>query len=188
MIIQIAGTSGSGKSTVVRGFLKLAEKRGKVEPVTSPNDRVVGYRVRLHRRPPIYVLGVYESPTGGCDASFKRVEEVFEVVRARHAAGEDVRYEGLFVMNHTRGPELATEVGENLIILQLPPPLATCLKSVDARRAERGAGPLQQKHNTEGNHVRARNYCVKMRGAGATVLRVSREEALDQLLELLDVQ
>src|ERR1035437_1150699 len=186
-IITVAGTSGSGKSFVVRKFIDWARKNGRVteefiEGRTSP----IAYTVSLKGKAPIYVLGSYEVPTGGCD-TIHDVADIFDRVKKNHRNCH-VIYEGLFVMNMSRGPKLVSEVGKTrLCVLQLDTPLATCIASIDARRAEKGKDKLEAKTNTVDNYRRARNYCSKMRDAGARVFKVTRDEALPKMLELLEV-
>jgi len=91
----------------------------------------------------------------------------------------------LFVMNMTRGPQLLEEQGVDFAVLQLTTPMATCIASINDRRAERGEGALENKKNTQDNYRRATNYCAAMRESGARVFKVSRDEALPKLLELL---
>ena len=191
MIINVAGTSGSGKTHLIRGFLAWAGKRGIVKPCfTEERKSPIGYDIILPRKQrPVkfvpHVVGAYEDvDSAGCD-TFRDVVWIFDHIRKQHEAGRDVIYEGLFMMNMTRGPQLAAEFGEELCVLQLAVPLSVCLASINARREARGEGPLRNKENTVGNYKRAENYCVKMRGAGARVIRVKREEALPALLEVL---
>ena len=186
-IITIAGTSGSGKSTVVRAFLDWARKSNKVtEEFIDGRTSPIAYTVALKGKAPVYVLGSYEVPTGGCD-TIHDVAEIFDRVKRNHRNCHVV-YEGLFVMNQTRGPKLAAEMGRKLCVLQLDTSLATCITSIDARRAEKGKDKLEAKTNTVDNYRRARNYCSKMRDSGARVFKVSRDEALPKMLELLEVE
>lgn len=132
----------------------------------------------------VFVVGRYDSPTGGCD-TIKEISQVYELLQQQYEARRHVLYEGLFVMNMTRGPQLAAKVGKGLNILQLTTPLSVCIKSIDLRRAERGSPALENLKNTEGNYKRATNYCGIMRDAGARVYKVTRSQALPKLLELL---
>lgn len=185
MIINIAGTSGAGKTYLVRGFIAWAEKRGVVKPCYI-NDRStpIGYDIILPKSKTIHLVGAYEdADTAGCD-TIRDVVWVYDYIREQYGAGKHVVYEGLFMMNMTRGPQLAAEL-ENVTVLQLADPLAVCIGSINKRRELRGEGPLLKKENTVGNFNRANSYCDKMRGAGATIVRVKRVEALDMLVGLL---
>lgn len=191
IIVTIAGTSGSGKSHLMRFFLDWARMNGDVvEEFVEGRVAPIGYLVQL-KRPvqstcAIYVIGGYEVPTGGCD-TIHNIAKIFSSIEKQYALGRHVLYEGLFVMNQIRGSQLAAEVGENLCVLQLTTPLATCFASINERRAERGEGKLETKNNTVDNYRRATNYCAKMRDSGARVFKVDRGTALPRLLNLLAV-
>lgn len=193
-IIQIAGTSGSGKSHLVRAFLEWAAKENGAIPLkefiegrTAP----IGYFVRIRNvlksrgiTKDIYIPGAYDAPTGGCD-TIHNIAQVFDLVKKNYEEGRIVIFEGLFCMNQTRGPQLAGEVGKSFVVLQLTTPLAMCIASINERRAERGEGELVTKKNTIDNYKRAENYSLRMRDGGARVIKVNRNEALDKVLELL---
>lgn len=186
-VIQIAGTSGSGKSHLMRSFMDtLAQKAPWLEEHAQGRVRPIGYTWRGPSGVRLFVPGAYDSPTGGCD-TIKDVTQVFSLVRERYQEGFDVVFEGLFCMNQTRAPQLVASVDHNYHVLYLTTPLATCMASIDSRRAERGVGKLEKKDNTVGNYKRARNFCLSMREAGAKVHKVSRDEGLDKLQEILDV-
>lgn len=189
MIINIAGTSGSGKSHLMRTFLAwVKEHRGKVEEEFGEGRGApIGYQIGLPKLRPIYVVGSYRTPTGGCD-TMHDVQELFSAVREKYEAGFNILYEGLFVMNMTRGPQLAADVGRDFCVLHLTTPLATCMASINSRRAERGKGVLENKENTVSNYKRANSYTARMRDAGARVFKVSRDEGLDKILELLGLE
>ncbi len=187
MIIQIAGTSGSGKTHVVRQLMEAA-KSTHFHFITG-RKTPIGYDIYLPQvRGKIYVLGSYDNPTGGCD-TIKSVKDIYSKIEEQYALGNHVVFEGLFAMNQTRGPALSNRLPlRTITVLLLTTPLATCFASIDVRRAYRGADklPVERTLNTQNNYVRARNYTARMRDAGAAIKRVSREEALPCLLDLLD--
>lgn len=185
-VLNIAGTSGSGKSHLMRSFIDWAMERGKVKEVWSDKEHAMaGYEFAMKRFDrPIHIVGAYDTPTGGCDTARSAVK-IFDIVREQYALGKHVLYEGLFVMNHTRGTQLAAELGEELCIIQLTTPYSVCIASINVRRGARGDGKLLTKDNTRGNYVRAENYCTKMRGAGARVIRVAREKGLETMISVL---
>lgn len=185
MIVQIAGTSGSGKSHLVRSILDFAASEGDCEE-DKAKGKTDGYKLTLPKVPgQTYVLGPYDVPTGGCDTKGSAIE-VYKLLPLIVPQYRHVIFEGLFVMNMTRGPQLAAEYAGDFVVIQLDTPLATCLASVNERRAARGAGKLEDTSNTEDNFRRARNYCAKMRDAGARVIKMNREEALGRVLALLE--
>lgn len=184
MILTIAGTSGSGKSHLMRSFISWAERMApREDEFKEGRTAPLGYAFDLEDKD-VFVVGAYDVPTGGCDG-FSNVSEVFDLVRQKHDEGYHVLYEGLFVMNMTRGPKLASTLGKELVVLQLATPFAVCKASVDQRRALKGKEGLENTTNMEGNYRRATNYCTAMRDAGAKVVRVTRDKALDKMIELL---
>ena len=189
MIVNIAGTSGSGKSHLVRGFISWAEKHGEVKPLyIEDRKEPIGYDVLVHRFRPqtVHIVGAYSTAhSGGCD-NIRDVGWVYDYIRKQYKTKDVVLYEGLFMMNMTKGPQLAAET-EAVTVIQLTAPLSVCIASINLRRAERGEGPLLKKVNTVGNYRRAENYCDKMRAAGASIVRTNRVEALDTLLDTLEL-
>lgn len=168
----------------MRSVLDYARAEGScVED--KDEDKTAGYVLKLPGvKGEVYVLGPYDVPTGGCDTSHSAIE-VFDILPILEPQFHHLLYEGLFVMNMTRGPALAEQYGRDLCILQLTTPLAICISSINSRRAERGAGALTKTKNTQDNYKRATNFCAKMRDAGARVVRVEREEGLETLLKIL---
>lgn len=168
----------------MRSFLKSFDKASVFPQHEKGRELPLWYRVKdSELRRPAALLGHYENPTGGCD-TIKPLEKAFELV---YALGEEhnVLYEGLFCMNHTRGAELAETFGDAMVVLQLTTSLEQCMQSINDRRAARGVGALENKKNTEGNYRRCQRYCSTMHDAGARVIKVSRKDALDALLDLL---
>lgn len=186
MIVNICGTSGAGKSTTIRRLLAYANEP-EVETVYEEGRRApLGYVLHLPEvGREVFLVGAYEVGTGGCD-TIKDVEKVYSLIEAQHDLGRHVVYEGLFVMNMTRGPVMIQRVGkENVAVIRLSTELPECKRSVNERRAVQGKEPMTEWKNTEGNYVRARNFSYKMRDWGAAYKLVTRDEALPTLLELL---
>jgi predicted ABC-type ATPase len=185
MIINIAGTSGAGKSTVVR---KLIEASTLVETITNDQQKEVGRVVNLDGRD-VTIAGRYESwDTGGCD-TVKDVEFWYNFVSVAGHIGWRVVFEGLFVMNHTRGLKLVRDmerVGQAVHIILLTTTLAQCQAAINERRARRGDPPFTGSwRNVEGNIVRANNFASKLKQLGAKVHRCTRDEAYPKLEEIL---
>jgi hypothetical protein len=187
VILQITGTSGAGKSYLIRQFMRAIEHDGVVRPLHIAGRKApIGYDLEIGKLG-YHVVGSYEdADTAGCD-TIRNVGDIFDLVRKRHASYEAVLFEGLFVMNVMRGKKLAEEFRRKMAVMQLMVPLSQCLASIDERRERRGQGRLLSKDNTRGNYQRAENYSTHMRAAGAQVIKVSREVALGKLLEVLKV-
>lgn len=185
-IIQLAGTSGSGKSHCMRSAIDWLKSNLNGPVLVEEREKLLGYLYHQTGQldKDVFVVGRYDSPTGGCD-TIKEISQVYSLIEQQWESRRHVLYEGLFVMNMTRGPQLAAKVGKELNILQLTTPLSVCIKSIDLRRAERDKPALGNLKNTEGNYKRAVNYCGIMRDAGAKVYKVTRSQAFPKMLELL---
>lgn len=187
MIVNISGTSGAGKTTLAKAL--LAQSLRAPEPTrVEGRKRPMGMTFWLPTTErPVHIVGDYEDGllTCGCD-TIKDVELVHRVILEHHEAGEHVVYEGLFVMNHTRGPQLVRAAGKQLTVLLLTTTLVDCIASVNARRAASTGTPKPVNwDNVKINHKRAINFAYKMGGWGAIVHKVDRQEAMPLLLGAL---
>ena len=163
MIINIRGTSGSGKSTLARrvmgaytGCRNRVKQKGRKQPIGYICTRPDGGK-------PLYVLGHYESPCGGCD-TIKTYDEVFQRVRDVHEAGYDVLFEGLLLSTETqRVIELALELPT--LIIGLDVPVDVCLESINTRRRVKkpDAEPVNPK-GTESKHRTNQRAMAKFQG------------------------
>lgn len=191
MIINIAGTNGSGKTYVVRAMLE----RAKLIQVIPGNKlwKEFGRLVELAPGRTIFVLGRYEDKwdTGGAD-TIKDVELIYRLVFEHVSKGEDVVYEGAMAMNHMRGCDMVGKMVRANIpvhVLLLQTTLDECKAGINARRSRRGDPPFNRDWKwIEGNTVRAKNYAFKVKEVGATIHKVTRTEAPIKLIELLRSQ
>lgn len=145
MIVNIRGTSGSGKTTAVRSIMAMGatEKVYADEPSLSGLFQMgrtpVGYRVNIAQFDrPLFVVGSYENTCGGCDAIGTQ-DEICSRVR-RYGQGQHLLMEGLLMSHlYSRYKALAEEMQPIPYIWAfLDTPLEVCLERVVARRAERG--------------------------------------------------
>jgi hypothetical protein len=185
MIIQICGTNGSGKSTIVDKVFDLATDRQDI--IDDNTGKTRGYEMFVGSHP-LVVPGMYHNITArGCDA-IKDMQYNLETVRQAHLGGYHVLFEGIRMMNHTRGLAFFRELGyNNLTLLLLDTPLAECVRSIMARRVATGKDQnrLALSKDIEGTITRSRNYAAKLRMQGARLVKVSRDSALDVVLEAL---
>lgn len=179
MIINIRGTHGSGKSTIVRRVMAaycdckpqhIHGRRRPVGYVCSNGDRAV------------WVIGHYETECGGCD-TLKSVEIAYEYIRTAAASGYHVIFEGLLVGHDVRRcVELRTEYGHDVMVLLLTTPIEECIAVARARRAARGDTRHLNDDNFEKREY-SKNLFERMESGGVTVHLVDREDAAAKCAE-----
>lgn len=179
VVINIRGTSGSGKSSLVREAMKGYRR---VRPVHEPDrKRPIYYVLTDHpARPDLTVLGHYETACGGCDTITEQ-DRIFELARDAVRRGQDVVFEGLLVSaEFRRTAQLGADLKgvADFYVLHLDVPLAECVAGVQSRRTARGdERPLNPK-NTESKHKGTRQTCSRLAAAGVHVEASSREGGL----------
>lgn len=92
IILRIAGTFGSGKTTAMRGFFNYPHT------VLMSGKKIAGYMVDASSAgisEPIFVVGKYDNTCGGTDA-IKTQAEIAEKILKAHPLGH-VLYEGALV-------------------------------------------------------------------------------------------
>lgn len=186
MIIQIRGTSGSGKSTIVRKVMDHYSRQesiymeGRKQPLAynMRGRKGTGYRT--------YILGHYEIPTGGADTLSNKGNEWITNHILEKSQDSHILYEGLMMSGGTKQSFIMYKnVKELLHIIFLNTPLDVCLDSVRQRRLARGnIDPLNPKTTTD-THRKSKNYYKKLKDAGVNAESLSREEAYSRVLELL---
>lgn len=180
-IINVRGTSGSGKSTVVRKIMAMAPSKD------------TGYQTDGRRRQPLWytlkfpsfnivIPGHYETACGGCD-TLKTYDHLFEIIRSAHSCGMHVLFEGLLVAHDKkRTLELWDWLKRDpaqLQVLELTDPLEVCLESVEKRRASRANPPKAPFNpaNTSRRYGEVQRSCVILEGEGIPIHRYPRDAA-----------
>jgi thymidylate kinase len=136
IILRVAGTFGSGKTTAVREFLTAYPcetlMRGK---------KIAGYRVDLNEAGitvPLFVIGKYDNTCGGTDAISTQAEIAERIMKA-HPFGH-VLYEGALVSaSGVAGQVTQTIRGTGCDVYAfLDTPLDLCITRVKGRRLAAG--------------------------------------------------
>jgi len=158
MIVNVRGCSGSGKSTVVRQWLKDYPMRPLYGVFGSRRPQAYECIVPGLKHP-LYILGSYETVCGGCD-TIQPYALILDLLR-KYAHRGHVLFEGLLV-GHSYGSvgalldQLATQGVASVIIL-LATPVAECVARVRQRRLRRGdTRPFNPK-----NLITAHASCLK---------------------------
>jgi len=176
MIIQIRGTSGSGKTTVVNRFRELSDDW---EPVfQAKRKRPLYYR----RGSTLALLGHYESPCGGCD-TIGSARQVFDLIKKMEGRFENILCEGLLLSEDTKWSSQL----EDLRVLFLTTDLETCLDRVRARRRAAGNDKPLSVDNTSKRVAVIERARIKLLNGGVECYRVSPEQATKRLCSWLGV-
>jgi thymidylate kinase len=181
VIIQVCGTNGSGKSTIIDKVMAAAADREDL--LDDDTGKIRGYEMAVHGQP-LVVVGRYHAITArGCDA-IKDRDYNLETVRLSYKGGYHVLFEGIRMMSHTRGIDFFRELGyPNVTLLLLDTPVETCISAILAR-----SGKTRDQlaiSNIFGTNVRARNYVTKLQALGARKIVVNRDNAAEVIVECL---
>jgi hypothetical protein len=183
MIINIRGTSGSGKTHLVRRVMELYTTR--VAYRREGRKQPIGYVYHREGARSLAIIGHYETACGGCD-TIPKMEEIFELARQSALQGYDVIFEGLLISaDVNRTEELSRWAGERGIpteVIALTTPLQECLDSVNARRAARNPDlpPVKEK-NTISKFNGVRKSLERLRQAGVAAHELTRDEAFEHI-------
>ena len=185
MIINVRGTSGSGKTWVAKKLLEQASE----SPILGENGKVVGHIIgHDHRR--MWVIGPYTDKSKGVDNLPKiYATQDWLCNRVRHYAPKGhVFFEGLLCSHlHSRYRDLARELG-SFMFLYLDTPLEVCLDRIMARRqlSPRTAGKPFNPANTTRDFENVKRTHDKMINDSLDVRMMSGKEALRTTLEVLN--
>lgn len=132
-VINLRGTNGSGKTTII---MKLMKKFG-VKPLEE-DGKVWGYKLRTPNKK-VFIVGKYETPTGGCDG-ISKLDEVCRRVAVMARMGDVVLFEGFLISGLTsRFVSLAKGVPTHKFkFVILDTPVEKCIKRTIKRRQARG--------------------------------------------------
>ena len=182
MIINVRGTGGSGKSTLVR---QVMARYPHVEPeFILGRKRPIGYVCARAGFPDLYVIGSYETPTGGCD-TIGTPAQAFAIVDERARQGDDVLFEGIIVQDSLRRLIELNQAHAGVVVVFLNVPLDVCLASIATRRIERGTVKALNPRNTTNRARTVERSMAKIAAAGITNHWAGREEALAICLDVL---
>lgn len=192
MIIQVRGTSGSGKSTIVRSVMALYPVR---EPIHEGRRKQPwGYHLRQgdeqQHAGRLYVPGHYEIECGGMDTLPRLAEAMPDVLVEHELGGRDVLMEGLLASEDVRHLLALREKmrhADSMLVIQLTTPIEECLAAIRERRARRGnSNPLSEK-NTRNRVATIKRACARLTMEGVHVEDHDRAGALARVRSLLGV-
>lgn len=136
-ILRISGTFGSGKTTAAREFLKYAYE----ELRTDGSSKIKCYRIDASSvgiNTPIFLLGSYHNPTGGCDG-IPTQDEIADRMLKAHPHGHVLMEGALLSGSGLNGAVTkAAHPTQCDVYAFLDTPLEECITRVKIRRATAG--------------------------------------------------
>lgn len=186
MIFNIRGTSGSGKSFLVKRIMQTYTykepyfREGRKQPFY--------YMMRSVDRdlPQLGIIGHYNTACGGCD-TIKLMDDVVAIVRNLSDEGNHVIFEGvIFSTEYPRTSKMIQD-GLPLVVINLTTSLEECIEGVNARRFERNPNlePVNPANTTR--RVGIINRCnERLTLAGGVVLNMDRDQAYRFIMEQIN--
>ncbi len=126
--VNIRGTSGSGKSTIIR---KLMDTFGEGMHFYAGGRKQPIFTIYEHKSIQVAIMGHYKTACGGCD-TINKLDDVFKFAEQAAEHGADVVIaEGLLL-----GKDVSRIVKqEDPHLIYLTTPIEECFENVSARRA-----------------------------------------------------
>jgi hypothetical protein len=201
MIINIRGSHGSGKSTIVRTVLEKYPSFYREEIRTHIRKRPWGYVCQrpcdcvelpgdivclstcASQQPKVFIPGHYETPCGGCD-TISAVEDSYNRIKENAVAGRHVLFEGILAQHYALKKFLDLKKWP-LKVVVLSTSLEDCIKSVQERRAASGKGPLERLDAIKKEYRQTELARRNLREAGVEVIDLHRGAALQFVLKEL---
>ena len=131
-VVNIRGNNGSGKTSIVKAFFDYpsAPLFGALGP-----SRPEGYRIELGGAAPLFVIGPYQSKTGGVDSigGLPRLIPLLE----KYVPRGHVLFEGV-ILSTSYGAlgRWLVPYKDKTIIAYMDTPLKTCMEAVGARSGD----------------------------------------------------
>lgn len=186
MIIKIHGTSGSGKTTIIRDLMALSEPPA-AECMNMTTGKVEAHILHVPGvARPIVVLGPYgKSHCGGLDAVSGTDNHV--ILLRRYVGWGHVLYEGLLGSEcyGAMGAASAEYAGDHVFAF-LDTPIEECIARVKQRRLAAGNTKPLNEENTRGRVPKIDRLRRKLQGElGRTVKTIPYTHATEVVLQWL---
>jgi hypothetical protein len=177
LVVQIRGTSGSGKTWQVMAAL------GYWQPVMSPCGHFPLYNLSENR---VAVIGVYGEVNRGCDR-LGSAHTIYDLTCSLlDGQAEAILAEGLLLSNDVKWTAQLQDF--DLRVLFLSTPLDVCLRQLESRREQAGnKRPLNPMVTS--NRVRhIKSARTRLQEFGVWCPMVSPGQAVREILEWLSVR
>ena len=202
-LLQLRGTSGSGKTTAMRHLMDSLHDLRQVK-LTENGRKVLVYRGDLPIMDPdeggepehwvrTYVLGDYnpERSAGGCD-TIPSVQQVTDLVEKYGSRKNTlVVFEGLLLAHSwgALGEYVHPRWGERYINAFLDTPVERCITRVTKRRADRGQDTegdraAKIEHNIRADYYRVELCHKRVIDRGGVLVDINFRRAKEEFLRL----
>jgi hypothetical protein len=178
MIIQLRGTSGSGKTTAMRQVIGVGPEwtarfsEGRRKPVYYVRDQAA-------------VMGHYSSPCGGCD-TFKNYGQLKDALKSAAREVSLILMEGLMLSDDVLQ---TVEIHETIMpvhrIYYLNTPLDVCIERVKGRRVAKGKDTVFNEEKLKNRHAQIERTRPRLESAGIECRLISPSQAVRYLSEYL---
>lgn len=187
MIINIGGTSGSGKSTIVRALIDDAP--GSKGEICEVGGKLIGHRINGYGDKTLHIVGPYNKPTGGCD-NISPLYNVFDIVKHEYGNSgnkHNVLFEGLLVSRSKgRLVDLWDHINrKDFYVYKLNTSLEDCIKSIEMRRMAKGNKKPVNSQRTEETFHRVNKIYADLKALGIPVEEGTRAEIYVRILKRL---
>lgn len=180
LIIQIRGTSGSGKTTVMRAVMKA---------IPALTNNTLSEMYVPGRKKPLYytdggsvsIVGSYESTCGGCD-TIQGYDLLMSTVRSLYDRG-NVLMEGLLLSEDVK--QTLTLLPRKIKAVFLTTPVDECIKRVKGRRLAAGNEKPLKEDNTRRRVDVIRRAQDRLEAAGVDCYSISSDKAPELILKWL---
>lgn len=164
MIISIRGTNGSGKTTVITDLMAMGTSKAIYGLLGI--KRPEAYELLLDGVAlPVYILGPYNVPTGGCD-QITHYDSIIALIDKYRSKGHVV-FEGVIVGSvWGRVGAVLDKCGKLAVLMFLDTSLDECLRRVQHRRDGRGDVREYVHKNTIGKYTAVAKIREKALAAG----------------------
>ncbi len=189
MIINLRGTSGSGKSTIIRKVMELYDYRFPFRKTGEKRRQPLGYYLSMasvdHRR--LMIPGHYATACGGCD-TISGYDRTFEMIKQAHGLGMHVLFEGLLLSGDVKRIMGIRQYTSDLRVIALDTSLEVCLASVNERRRVKkpDADDVNPKTTTS-KYKGVQSAMRKFQAAGMDVHWADRDYAFGLIREWLQL-
>lgn len=181
-VINLRGTSGSGKTYIVKQILA----HGNWSRWTDSDGKILGYYNESNRWA---IVGSYETPCGGCD-TIKTQAEVKSRIYMLLQWGYNVLFEGLVISTITQGwLDFANSIKPqaNTMFCYLNTPIETCIQQVRSRRESNGKSPEFNTDNTVNRVKSIQSTRDKLRNSGFWCVEGSSSDILHYLNQFFGI-